>query len=567
MPMVPNIPVYKERLSQEIHANDELDAKQSDKDSIARGQGDISKLLKDDSGPSEESLSTNIFADPEVCAHYVALYEKAKYEGRHVFDATLTWTISEEKTLLRKIDWNACLWACIMFFGLQVDRGNLAQAASDNFLDDLKLNTNDYNLGNTVFKIAFLCAELPSQLISKKIGPDRWVPLQITLWSVVAMSQCALSGRSSFLATRVLLGLLEGGFIPDMVLWLSYFYTSEELPFRLSIFWTTLNVSGIVTSLLAFAILHLRGFHGWAGWRWLFLLEGLVTLAIGLASFFMMPASAVQTKSWLRPKGWFTDREAAISVNRVLRDDPTKGDMHNRKALTPKAIFRAVMDYDLWPIYLLGLLCFVPTGTPSTYITLILKQLGFSTFSTNLLTIPSTAAGCFTLLGLTYFSEWINERTFVASFQAIWVLPFLIALRFWPGALVDAWSTYAIIAILLAYPYCHAILVGLASTNSGSVRTRTVSASIYNISVQIGNIIAANIYRADDAPLYHRGNTSLIAIDVAVLFLFALMKLFYVVKNRGRKRKWDAMSVEARAEYLKSTKDSGNKRLDFRFAH
>lgn len=162
MPIVPNIPVYKEPLSQEIHANDELDAKQSDKDSIARGQGDISKLLKDDSGPSEESLSTNIFADPEVCAHYVALYEKAKYEGRHVFDPTLTWTISEEKTLIRKIDWNACLWAvsqalivagsalltaglklqCIMFFGLQVDRGNLAQAASDNFLDDLKLNTN-----------------------------------------------------------------------------------------------------------------------------------------------------------------------------------------------------------------------------------------------------------------------------------------------------------------------------------------------------------------------------------------------------------------------------------------
>lgn len=110
-------------------------------------------------------------------------------------------------------------------------------------------------------------------------------------------------------------------------------------------------------------------------------------------------------------------------------------------------------------------------------------------------------------------------------------------------------------------------MVGLASTNSGSVRNRTVSASIYNISVQIGNIIAANIYRADDAPLYHRGNTSLIAIDVAVLFLFALMKIFYVMKNRGRKRKWDAMSVEARAEYLRSTKDSGNKRLDFRFAH
>lgn len=58
---------------------------------------------------------------------------------------------------------------------------------------------------------------------------------------------------------------------------------------------------------------------------WLFLLEGLITLLIGIASFFLMPASAVQTKTWFRPKGWFTDRDLSIVVNRVLRDDPSKG--------------------------------------------------------------------------------------------------------------------------------------------------------------------------------------------------------------------------------------------------
>lgn len=59
--------------------------------------------------------------------------------------------------------------------------------------------------------------------------------------------------------------------------------------------------------------------------RWLFLIEGLITLLIGLASFFKMPASAVETKKWFRPKGWFNDREVRIVVNRVLRDDPSKG--------------------------------------------------------------------------------------------------------------------------------------------------------------------------------------------------------------------------------------------------
>lgn len=123
-----------------------------------------------------------------------------------------------------------------MFIALQVDRGNLSNATSDNFLDDLGLTTNDYNAGNTIFRVAFLLAEIPSQLISKALGPDIFIPIQICAWSIVAMCQAALSGKASFFVTRLLIGAIEGGFIADLVLWLSYFFTGKELPVRLSWF-------------------------------------------------------------------------------------------------------------------------------------------------------------------------------------------------------------------------------------------------------------------------------------------------------------------------------------------
>ncbi|KAH6636030.1 major facilitator superfamily domain-containing protein [Chaetomium tenue] len=529
-----------------------------------------SPSASEDSGSDEEfeeDLIKNPFLDPDVAAHWRKVYEDAEYESRHVFDPTLTWTEEEEKRVRRKLDWRICTWACVMFFALQVDRGNIQQALADNMLDDLGLTTNDYNYGMVVFLICFLLAELPSQLVSKKLGPDRWIPIQIVLWSVVAITQCAITGRSGFLATRALLGLLEGGFIPDIVLWLSYFYTSRELPIRLSYFWTTLSLTTIATSLLAFALLHLRGVNGWAGWRWLFFVEGLITLVVGLASFFNMPASAVQTKTWFRPKGWFSDREVAIVVNRVLRDDPSKGDMHNREAITPRRLWEVLKEYDLWPMYAIGILAFIPQGPVSAYLTLTLRSLGFDPFTTNLLTIPSTVLHIITLLILTRISEWLNQRAYVAVWQNIWTLPCIIALRFWPGVINNAWGTYALITVLLSYPYCHAINVAWVSKNANNVGTRTVASALYNISVQIGHVAYSFIYVDSDKPYYRDGNTKLFAINLLSILVFLGTKAYYVYRNKAKEAVWTRLSAEERAAYVRTSDVKGCKRLDFRFAH
>lgn len=102
-----------------------------------------------------------------------------------------------------------------------------------------------------------------------------------------------------------------------------------------------------------------------------------------------MTPSPTQTKAWWRPKGWFSEREEKILVNRILRDDPSKGDMHNRQAITPKMLWKSMGDWHIWPIYIIGMTWSIPVGPPQQYLTLTLRGLGFDTFNSNLLVIPS----------------------------------------------------------------------------------------------------------------------------------------------------------------------------------
>ncbi|TAQ84245.1 hypothetical protein B7494_g7440 [Chlorociboria aeruginascens] len=372
--------------------------------------------IKDDVEGGENNIHETVFDDSRAAEFYLPV---EKYEGRHRFDPKATWAPQEEQKLL---DWRICLPACIMFFALQLDRTNISQALSDNMLDDLNMTTNDYNNGMSIFYCSFLFAELPSQLISKKIGPDNWIP-------VVAICQMKITGRTTFYLTRFLLGLLEGLYLPPSP--------------------TQTKSTGI--------------------------------------------------KGILRGKnGWFSERQEVVMVTRILRDDPGKSTMHNRQAISPKLLWESLSDYDLWPIYLIGLTWTIPMTPPQSYLTLTLKALGFSTFNTNLLVIPSSVLFIIQLLFWTWLSEKINQR-------------FLVGL-----------------GILMYMLYL--------------------------------------IYQNNDKPLYYTGNKVLLALAAYNVCLFIGAKIFYEWKNQKRDQLWDAMSREEKLYYLATTKDKGNKRLDFRFA-
>jgi hypothetical protein len=109
--------------------------------------------------------------------------------------------------------------------------------------------------------------------------------------------------------------------------------------------------------------------------------------------------------------------------------------------------------------------------------------------------------------------------------------------------------------------------VSLVSRNSGSVRTRTVGSAMYNMICQASSVIASQIYREDDKPLYRRGNKVLLGLVAWNVVMTIFVKGYYVWRNKSREKIWNNMTAEQKDDYIRTTKDEGSKRLDFRFAH
>lgn len=487
-----------------------------------------------------------------------------KYESRHLVDPELTWTPEEEKKVIWKADFHALGWAFIMFVALDIDRYNLANATADGILDDLNMNTNDYNLGNTLYLIFFLVSELPSQLLAKAVGTDRFLPAQMCIWSIVAVCQSRIENRAGFLVTRALVGFCEGGFLPEMITWLSYFYTHDEFTKRMAWFYVANPLTKIFASLLAVGIQRLENTGGWKGWRYVFLIEGLMTLFVGLISF-KMPAGPANTRTWFRKKGWFTDREEKIMANRIVRDDPSKGTLNNRAGVKPKMLWNALTDYDMWPLYIDRFVVNM-IGTPiGQYFPILLRNMEYTPIQINLLMIPECVASIFTLLGTSYLAAKTKLTGPVWFIVPLWYFCVIIPIRWWPGFMENHWGTYALLFVFGCAPPSP-LPISWNSANSFSVSRRAVSVAIQNMFSQASGVVGSNIFQKNDNPPYYpKGKETVLGLSIAGGVLVLSTSLYYHLRNQYKERKWNSMTVEEQRDYVQNTTDLGNKRLDNRF--
>src|SRR6185312_13104850 len=207
-------------------------------------------------------------------------------------------------------------WRLLPLIGLgygiaYMDRANIGYAALQ-MSADLQFSATVYGLGAGLFFVSYALMEVPSNLMLLRFGARRWIARIMLTWGVLAVGMMFVKTPMQFYVMRFLLGAAEAGFFPGVVFYLMQWFAAHERGRAISRFYVALPLSMVLMGMVAGALLGLQGLLGLAGWQWLFAVEGLPAVLLGIAILFLLPDSPSDA-AWLTAaeREWIEDRLAA----------------------------------------------------------------------------------------------------------------------------------------------------------------------------------------------------------------------------------------------------------------
>ncbi|MCO5613796.1 hypothetical protein L7F22_068074 [Adiantum nelumboides] len=449
-----------------------------------------------------------------------------KQEG---YDDQLIWTQAEEQKLKRRTDILALLPAMLIFITLSLDRSNVSNALTDNFLGDLQMNQNQLNNAQTIFNVGIVVFEIPWNMAAKKFGPHRFLPITVICWGIATLAQAWIKNHYQLYVTRALVGIFEAGFIPGFAYYLGRFYRRDEIAKRYAIFWSANNVASCIAGVMSLGILKLRGKANLPGWSWLFIFEGILTIVVGLFALLWFPDGTINSKRPWMKRGWYNEREGKIMMTRVLVDDPTKCNEVHKGKVSLSDILDTLRDWRLLLIPLSALCGMVSTTPVGTYVPLIIKRLGFKGYTANGLAVPGYIAGI--VLSLTAgfsVSKWGNHGIWTAAYMLGSVIGFLwISL---PPNTAARDALYVGALFMTAFSASFVGILGSWISNHVHSRQRPIALALLVMANNAAGLAGSQVLRAKDAPRYKHGFLALVGTSGAGAILSLLAT--FVLRNR-----------------------------------
>ncbi|KAF9880183.1 major facilitator superfamily transporter [Colletotrichum karsti] len=415
-----------------------------------------------------------------------------------------------KKKAIRKIDFRLMPMLVLLYLMAYLDKTNIGNAKIEGLLDSLHMTGVDYNIALSVFFIPFVLAEVPSNMILHMFKkPSIYIGGIVTCWGVVMTCNGVVHNFGGLVAVRIFLGLFEAGFLPGAILIISKWYLPNETQTRVAILYTSAASGGGFSGLLAFAIAKMDGVGGYEGWRWIFIIEGLATVCIGITCFFCLVDSPSLSK-WLDPDE-VRFLELRQQARRVVQPNEFR-DKHFDK----ESFISVLTD---WKIYLLILANWsnaVPNYAMKFTMPQIIKNMGYTSANAQLLTIPPYAVGA---VSAYLFSVFADRILFTKSDD----IKDNIALNYF--------------AVCLACFGMYPILPGVNAWNVANTPSPTKRAISIGFLVCVGNIgglIGSYIYLDKEAPRYPTGFGT--SFGFASAGIIAVVVLEILLHRRNKKK-------------------------------
>ncbi|KAL2819573.1 major facilitator superfamily domain-containing protein [Aspergillus cavernicola] len=440
---------------------------------------------------------------------------------------------------MTKIDLHLLPCLCVMYMITFLDRVNIGNAAVLGMRDELGLVTGTkYNAALMIFFIPYILFEIPSNILLKKLSPHVWLSFCVFGFGLVLIFQGLVQSWTTLMVTRLFLGMFETGMLPGCVYLLGMWYKRSEAQKRYTFFASSTILAGAFGGLLASAIGKMEGIRGYRGWRWVFILEGLLTCLFAVVVFFTLPDFPEDCK-------WLEEREFEFMREKTGKET---GRLSTNVKMGWREILGVFRDYK---IFIGGLMFFgqVVTGYAYAYFApTIIHTYGYGEIKTQLYSIPPWAAAYGCSLTIACLSDYFRNRYIFA------VLPMFIGMSGYAILLSINDTTHHHLqygALFLLTSGCFSagpVMMCWFGMNLGGHCRRSVGTAWQIGFGNIGGIIATYSFLERDAPLYRNGyiiglSFACFSAAMATLYLLAVWH-----ENRQRDRIMAEGGVEVTAE-------------------
>jgi len=427
-----------------------------------------------------------------------------------------------DKKLVRKLDWYLIPWLSFLYLISFLDRTNIGNAKIDGLVEDLNMTNNQYNICLTVFFISYALLEPLTNILLKKLRPSVFLPIIMVLWGICMVCMGLCHNFGGMVTARFFLGAAEAGLFPGVNYYLSCWYKRSEFGIRAAVFFSAAAFAGSFGGLLAAAIAKMRGIGGKPGWAWIFILEGIATVFVGVASYWMVHDFPDEA-TFLKPD------ERARVLRRLAADKQASA---NHEDFKSTYLWQSIKDTKTWLFAIIYMGADGSLYAFSLFVPSIIRQLGYTSTKANLLSVPPY----FVAAIVTVLAGWYADRTqkrgltnIVISISGI--VGFAMLLGSDKAGVKYAGTFLGAIGI---YP-CIANTISWCSNNVEGVYKRGVTLGIVIGWGNLNGVVASNIYRQADAPGYKLGHGVVLAYLTLFLF-FGSIGTTYYLRDENKKR-------------------------------